>query len=75
MSRFNNRLLDAFDFFDAFEFISSNDHVYKTIAVIGRLKDEGLKYFANDQDQLERWSRGCDELWSFSTMSLRTGIR
>ncbi len=65
MSRFNERLLDAFDFFDEFESASSNDHVYHTIAIIGRLKDEGSQYFAEVPDQLERWERGCNELWDF----------
>ena len=65
MSRFNERLLDAFDVFDEFEFTSSNDHIYHTLGVIHRLKDEGSQYFANAPDQLERWEQGCKELCSF----------
>ena len=63
MARYSARLLDAFDIFDRFEYKSSNDLTGSALAAIGRLKDEGSQHFNPGQEQLERWEKGCHELW------------
>lgn len=62
MARYSERLLDAFDIFERFEYKSSNDLTRTALAAIDRLKDEGSQHFKADQEQLKRWERGCNEM-------------
>ena len=40
-------------------------HLRDALAVIGRLKDEGRRFWPDGSAQLSRWKEGCTELWTF----------
>ena len=43
---------------------TSSDEIYNAIAVIQRIRDDGLVYFKEDEVAGSRWARGCNDLIS-----------
>ncbi|MDE0153779.1 MAG: hypothetical protein OXN23_08040 [Gammaproteobacteria bacterium] len=68
--RFKDRHLQLFDLVDRFEAVPSSTHVYKALATIERLKDEGLKFWDEGSSQLTHWQGYCSALWTFLNTEL-----
>ena len=65
MPRYNDRPLEWTDIIGRFEASPSSTHVYYALGYIGRLRDEGRRFWGEDSSQLKRWQRCCDALWTF----------
>ena len=58
-----------------FEGRSHADHLRDALGLVGRLKDEGARFFEKDSEQLHRWQRGCSELLTFlNTLGRRLDV-
>ena len=70
MPRFKERQLQLVDLIGRFEANPSSTHVYDALAAIGRLKDDGAKFWDEDSQELRRWRESCDVLWTFLNSTL-----
>ena len=65
MARFADRPLQWSDVIGRFEAKSNAEHVRNALGLIGRLKDEGRKFWDADSKELDKWRRDCDVMWGF----------
>ena len=65
MTRFANRPLRWSDLIGRFEAKSSAEQVHNALGLVGRLKDEGRKFWDADSKELEKWRGYCDVMWGF----------
>ena len=65
MARFANRPLQWSDVIGRFEAKSSAGHAHNALGLIGRLKDEGRKFWGAGSKELEKWRQYCDVMWAF----------
>ena len=65
MARFDKRPLEWTDILGRFEGSSHQTHLHHTLGLIGRLKDEGRRFWPDGSSQLGRLEEGCAELWGF----------
>ena len=65
MSRFKERNPHLMDVLGRFEAHSHQTHMHDAFGVIGRLKDDGRRFWPEGSSQLSRWEEGCTELMSF----------
>ena len=65
MARFANRPLQWSDVIGRFEAKSSAEHAHNALGLVGRLKDEGRKFWDADSKELEKWRQYCDVMWAF----------
>ncbi len=65
MPRYKERQLQWMDIIGRFEAQSHSDHSRKALGLVGRLKDEGARFFDEGSEQLRRWQRCCSVLLSF----------
>lgn len=65
MARFANRPLQWSDVIGRFEAKSSAEHARNALGLVGRLKDEGRKFWDADSKELEKWRQYCDVMWTF----------
>lgn len=72
MSRYQERSLQWTDILGRFEAHSHSDHLRNARGLVERLKDEGIRFFDKDSEQLRGWQRYCSELLTFlNTLRLR----
>ena len=62
MARYADRPLQWSDVLGRFEAKSSAEHARNALGLIGRLKDEGRKFWDTDSEQLKKWYRDCHVL-------------
>ena len=65
MARFADRPLQWSDVIGRFEAKSSAEHARDALGLIGRLNDEGRKFWDADSEELGKWRRDCDVMWDF----------
>ncbi len=65
MARYEERSPQWIDIIEPFEARSHQEHAHDALACIGRLKDEGRRFWSEGSPQLGRWEAGCTELWGF----------
>ena len=65
MAPFDKRPLQWTDILGRFEACSHQTHVHDALGLIGRLKDEGRRFWPDGSSQLCRWEEGCTELGGF----------
>lgn len=63
MARFANRPLQWSDVIGRFEAKSSAEHAGNALGLIGRLKDEGRRFWDTDSKEIDKWRRDCDVMW------------
>lgn len=68
--RFANRSLELFDVIHRFEAKPVSVHLRTAQGVIERLRDEGSHFWSEDEKQLGKWRKYCDELWNFIVTDL-----
>ena len=65
MARYDKRPLQWSDILGRFEAHSHQTHIHNAFGLIGRLKDEGRRFWPQGSEQLRRWERGCTDLLRF----------
>ena len=65
MARYDEHPLQWSDILGRFEARSHQTHVHNALGLIGRLKDEGRRFWPQGSEQLQRWERGCTDLRGF----------
>ena len=65
--RFKNRQFTQLqDIVPPFESRPSSHHIRDAMGVIERLRDhEGSQFWPADSEQMDRWQRACNDLWTF----------
>ena len=82
MSRYHERQLQWTDVIGRFE-AGHSDHIHRALAVIGSLKDEGVRFGDRDSQFFHKWQGYCTVLWTFlnnlgqrrETQGLETAMR
>ena len=65
MARFADRPLQWSDVIGRFEAKSSAEHARNALGLIGRLTDEGRKFWDTDSKELAKWQLYCHVMWEF----------
>ena len=65
MARYDERPLQLTDILGRFEAHPHQIHVHHALGLIGRLEDEGRRFWPEGSEQLQRWERGATDLWGF----------
>ena len=68
--RFENRSPEFFDLLQRFEEKPCSEHARNAQGVIERLRQEGNRFWSEDQKQLKRWRHYCNVLWTFIVTDL-----
>lgn len=63
MAKYKERMQTSFDLFKPIRQGSCAEFVYNALGSIGRLKDEGRKYFGEDSAEWKKWEKECTNLW------------
>ena len=76
MPRHSERQLQLIDLVGRFEAQSSQVHVYNALACIERLRCEGRALLEPGSNQMDRWEKGCGELWRLlNTLGMHRDIK
>ena len=65
MPRFKERPLELRGLLRRFEADSHQTHVHNTRALVGRLKDEGRRFWPRESCEFRSWEKRCNKLWNF----------
>ena len=65
MPRFSERQLQWRNIVGRFEAYPYSHHLHNALGIVGRLKDEGARYWDEDSQQFKNWQRYCTDVWSF----------
>ncbi|MXY70830.1 MAG: hypothetical protein F4Y47_20050 [Acidobacteriia bacterium] len=65
MPRYKERRLQLEDLVPSFEKEPTGTHLRNARGAIERLREDGRAFWPKGSSELDRWERGCNELWQF----------